>query len=266
LAKGRFTTTYSKLLGLVTPPYVDRVAPSIIAPEDIGALQTGNLTKVSLGSPLVRDNADPSPAVTNDAPMDGFPLGTTLVSWTATDASGNTAITHQYVTIGLSLDTTFPQVSVTLPRTGTMLEGPPTGILLIVTGKASDTGSGIKLVELRTGSQPFQKVTPKAPNDWSIWQKTVTIQDQGTVYLQAKAIDYFGNVRWSSRIPITITFENSTKAPDADNGLSLIASAITGISGSLTTFQPMMIIIPAIAIPSLAIYIIWRQRTRKRKQ
>src|SRR5205823_2684901 len=222
--------------------------------------------KVSLGLPLVRDNADPSPAVTNDAPMDGFPLGTTLVTWTATDASGNTAITHQYVTIGLSLDTTFPQVSVTLPRTGTMLEGPPTGVLLIVTGTASDTGSGIKLIELKTGSQPFQKITPKAPNDWSIWQKTVTIQDQGTVYLQAKAIDYFGNVRWSSMIPITITFENSTKAPDADNEPPLIANAITGISGGLTAFQPMMIIIPAIAIPSLAMYIVWRQRARKGSQ
>src|SRR5438270_7572343 len=67
LAKGRFTTTYSKLLGLVTPPYADRVAPSIIAPPDIGALQTGDLTSISLGSPVVRDNADPSPAVTNDA-------------------------------------------------------------------------------------------------------------------------------------------------------------------------------------------------------
>ena len=264
LAKGRFTTTYSKLLGLVTPPYVDRVAPSIIAPEDIGALQTGNLTKVSLGLPLVRDNADPSPAVTNDAPMDGFPLGTTLVTWTATDASGNTAMTHQYVTIGLSLDTTSPQVSVTLPRTGTMLEGPPTGIPLIVTGTASDTGSGIKLIELKTGSQPFQKVTPKAINDWSIWQKTVTIQDQGTVYLQAKAIDYFGNVRWSNKIPITITFENNSKASSADTNILSLPSNITGgILSDLAGFEPTIMIIPVVAIPSIIIYLAWRQRAQK---
>src|SRR5437870_7666677 len=237
---------------MVPPPCVESGAPSVMPPEEIVALQPANLANLPLGPPLARHKADPSPAVTNDAPMDGFPLGTTLVTWTATDASGNTAITHQYVTIGQSLDTTLPEVSITFPTTGTMLVGPPTGIPLIVTGKASDTGSGIKLVELKTGSQPFQKVTPKAPNDWSIWQKTVTIQDQGTVYLQAKAIDYFGNVRWSNSIPITITFENSTKAPDANNELPLIGSAITGIPGDLTSFQPLMIIIPAIAIPSLA--------------
>jgi hypothetical protein len=48
---------------------------------------------------VVRDNADPAPVVTSNAPAAGFPIGTTTVTWTATDASGNKATALQNVTI-----------------------------------------------------------------------------------------------------------------------------------------------------------------------
>ena len=77
---------------------VDGTPPTITAPPDLVVDATGPLTVVSLGAPTVSDNVDSSPAVTNDAPA-AFPGGTTTVTWTATDASGNSATATQTVTV-----------------------------------------------------------------------------------------------------------------------------------------------------------------------
>jgi hypothetical protein len=45
---------------------------------------------VTIPDPVVSDNYDSAPVVTNDAPA-VFPLGCTTVTFTATDASGNSA-------------------------------------------------------------------------------------------------------------------------------------------------------------------------------
>ena len=47
-------------------------------------------------------------SVTNDAP-EFFPVGETIVTWTATDVGGNTASTEQRITI---IDTIFPTLQV----------------------------------------------------------------------------------------------------------------------------------------------------------
>jgi uncharacterized membrane protein len=78
----------------------DRQRPVISAPvaltvgTDPGAcLATG----VALGSPIASDNC-PGVTVANDAPA-SFPKGITTVTWTATDAAGNTATATQLVTV-----------------------------------------------------------------------------------------------------------------------------------------------------------------------
>ena len=53
---------------------------------------------VNLGTPSVSDLADPAPSVINYASAQ-FPLGVTIVTWTATDASGNLATDTQTVTV-----------------------------------------------------------------------------------------------------------------------------------------------------------------------
>ena len=78
---------------------IDSTPPSITAPPDITTEQTSPAgTPVALGTPEVSDTVDPNPSVTNNAP-DLFPLGETVVTWTARDASGNTATATQRVTI-----------------------------------------------------------------------------------------------------------------------------------------------------------------------
>jgi len=79
----------------------DTTAPSISAPADVTADQPagGGNTVVDLGTPTFSDLVDPNPTVTNNAPAGGFPTGASVVTWTAEDASGNSAVDVQQVTI-----------------------------------------------------------------------------------------------------------------------------------------------------------------------
>jgi large repetitive protein len=76
---------------------IDTTKPVITAPADKTAAATGTKTKVTLGQPVVTDIFGYT--VINDAPADGFPVGVTTVTWTATDTSGNSATAVQKVTI-----------------------------------------------------------------------------------------------------------------------------------------------------------------------
>ena len=88
-------------IAYVTVCIVDTTPPTIGAPgdkvvdEDLG---NPNGTAVDLGEPTVSDICDADPDVTNDGP-DYFRLGTTEVTWTATDASANSATDSQLVTV-----------------------------------------------------------------------------------------------------------------------------------------------------------------------
>jgi hypothetical protein len=77
----------------------DLLPPSIIAPPDRRTVSTGDLTPVSLGTPIVADHGDPFPAITNNSPPAGFPIGSSIVTWIATDRFGNSATANQTVRI-----------------------------------------------------------------------------------------------------------------------------------------------------------------------
>ncbi|MDB2675657.1 HYR domain-containing protein [Flavobacteriales bacterium] len=79
---------------------IDDINPSITAPDDVVVsvdAASCEATAVALGTPTTDDNCSVD-ATSNDAPV-VFPLGSTTVTWTVTDASGNSATATQVVTV-----------------------------------------------------------------------------------------------------------------------------------------------------------------------
>jgi len=86
---------------------VDNQDPTVVAPADIDLTADSNCqaTVSDLGSPISSDNCNVV-SVTNNAPA-VFPLGVTVVTWTATDGSGNTATDTQDITVVDEIDPTI---------------------------------------------------------------------------------------------------------------------------------------------------------------
>lgn len=84
-----------------TVEVVDTQAPTITCPADLASVSADAgscfATSVALGTPTATDNCS-TVTVTNNAPVQ-FPLGTTVVIWTATDSEGLTATCTQNVTV-----------------------------------------------------------------------------------------------------------------------------------------------------------------------
>ena len=92
----------------------DGTAPTISAPPAVtvgtgpGAVSCdANISNATLGSAVASDNCG-GVTVTRSPSGNTFPVGTTTVTWTATDAVGNTATATQAVTVN---DTTPPVIS-----------------------------------------------------------------------------------------------------------------------------------------------------------
>ncbi len=111
----------SPFTAYVSPLVVDVTAPVITCPADITVECTGD-GGVPIGDPAIQaflagatatDNCDATPTITHDAPP-FFPLGPTVVTFTATDDSGNSGTCTATVTVE---DTTPPTIEVTLNRT-----------------------------------------------------------------------------------------------------------------------------------------------------
>lgn len=92
-------------------PTADIVPPVVVAPANVISEATGIMTPVTLGSATVTDNVDTGLVATpsNTGP---FSLGATTVTWSATDAAGNTGTATQTVTV---VDTTPPEISIHQP-------------------------------------------------------------------------------------------------------------------------------------------------------
>ena len=77
---------------------VDTTAPTIQPLQNIEVIAFDFFTELTLERPTVTDIVDSFPVITNDSPS-LFPLGETLVTWTAEDDSGNTSTQTQLVTL-----------------------------------------------------------------------------------------------------------------------------------------------------------------------
>ena len=76
----------------------DEINPTIMAPSDMILDATGLLTAVNIGEAIAADSESGIKAILNNAPEE-FSLGVNKVTWIAFDYAGNTAETHQTITI-----------------------------------------------------------------------------------------------------------------------------------------------------------------------
>jgi gliding motility-associated-like protein len=103
-----------------TVTIVDDIVPVIYAPVNVITYTNTNCEAagVNLGLPVTSDNCTVANVV-NDG-LASYPLGTTTVTWTVTDAAGNTATAQQLVTVIDSISATpvITDISVNLLTTG----------------------------------------------------------------------------------------------------------------------------------------------------
>ncbi len=77
---------------------VDTTAPELFAPSDITIDAKSLLTPIEVGQGAAIDLANSEITITNNAPF-SFPLGETIVTWTAVDSFGNTVSTSQIINV-----------------------------------------------------------------------------------------------------------------------------------------------------------------------
>lgn len=176
------TATATQLVNVV-----DQVAPEATAPAHV-TVNTNNFceaTGVNLGTPEATDNCTIA-SIANDAPA-SFPIGTTVVTWTITDATGNFTTVTQNVTV---VDTEAPVV--VLQSAAVQLDANGVGVLSF---EAIDNGSsdncGIAAVSIDQTTFDCSQV--------GFNTVTVTITDnsgnqsEGTVVINVIASDACGS-------------------------------------------------------------------------
>jgi len=144
---------------------IDTTSPTISSAEDIlleAISPTENI--VSFVAPLAQDFVS-EVTITNDAP-DTFPLGDSLITWTATDEAGNSASITQKITI---VDKTAPELTI------------PDNVILDATSLETPVFVGDASVVDLTDSSPI--ITTDAPYSFPLGETIVTWT----------AVDSYGN-------------------------------------------------------------------------
>ena len=132
--------------GSFTVTVVDTTAPSITAPADVTAEATG--PNGAFVNPGHATGSDVAGAVTISGPSPAqYPLGTTTVTWTATDQSGNHSTATQRITV---VDTTKPTLA--LPADITVDATSPAGAVVNYTVSATDIANGTLAVSCTRAS------------------------------------------------------------------------------------------------------------------
>jgi gliding motility-associated-like protein len=172
---------------------IDNVNPTITAPSAVSANTTNGCTAsgIILGTPITADNCTVA-SVTNNAPS-VFPIGSTTVTWTVTDGSGNSATATQVVTV---TDVTNP--TITAP------------VAITVTTNSGCEASGIALgLPITADNCTVASVTNNAPATFPIGTTTVTwtVTDaSGNTSTATQTVTVIDNINPSIIAPSAVTF------------------------------------------------------------
>jgi len=172
---------------LVTVTESPAVPPTVAAPLDV-SVNTG--PDATLGTATTSDNGCPGVTVTRSVLPAGnlFPVGVTLITYTATDRSGNTASDQQVVTV---VDNTPPVITCPADITTNTDPGLCSALINPGTGTATATDncdSSPTIKGTRSDNQPLDAPYPKGTttitwtatddaNNSSSCTQTVTVND-----------------------------------------------------------------------------------------
>jgi hypothetical protein len=190
----------NKATATQTVTVVDTTPPVVTPPSAVSAEATGSCTVVATGTAKATDLFPVT--VASNAPT-CFPLGTTVVTWTATDANGNKATATQTVSV---VDTTPPAVT------------PPSAVSAEATGNCTVVATGTA------------KATDLFPV--TVVSNAPTCFPLGTTVVTWTATDANGNKATATQ---TVSVVDTT--PPVLSGLSDQTLEATSASGSIATYS-----------------------------
>jgi hypothetical protein len=192
----------------VTVTYQDQTPPTIDQHDPITTEATGSTGAAVTFSVTARDESGTPPTVSCPSSGSTFPIGTTLVTCTATDAAGNTATTSFNVTVQ---DTTKPTLN--LPSNITVEADSPAGKVVTYSASASDLVSG----------SPAPNCNPASGATFSI----------GTTPVNCTVSDAAGNAATGS-FQVTVT---DAAGPTFISVPSTVTVEANGPNGSIVNYQ-----------------------------
>jgi len=231
-----------------TVTVTDVIDPTITAPANVTVNANSSCAafNVNLGTPVTNDNCSVI-SVTNDAPA-VFTVGTTTVTWTVTDASGNTATAVQTITVN---DTQAPVI--TAPANITVSAGvdcQATGVAL-GSAVASDNCSGVTVsndapVSFPVGTTTVTWIVTDASGNTATAAQTVTVIDNTMPTITAPSdVTVNANSGCSATgvvLGTPVTADNCTVASVTNNapttfpiGTTTVTWTVTDVNGNVTT-------------------------------
>ncbi|HEU4593975.1 MAG TPA: HYR domain-containing protein [Pyrinomonadaceae bacterium] len=198
---------------------IDNTPPVVTPPANVVATADADSCSATLnpGTASVMDNCPGATVVgtrSDNQPLNApYPVGMTTITWTGTDASGNTASATQTVTVQ---DNQTPTVTASVAVT-TM--GPPFNHAMINVGlaaSASDNCPGLGPLQVSVFSDEDDGPGPHSPDALDLGLGTLKLRRErdggsnGRVYLVVvKATDASGNTAASCQT-VTVPLSNST--------------------------------------------------------
>ncbi len=253
-----------------TVTVIDNINPTITAPANVTAYATlrCRASGVSLGTPVTDDNCTVA-RVTNDHASTTFPIGTTTVTWTVTDGSGNTATATQTVTVTDNVNPTITApANVTAyansgcSATGVSLGTPATDDNCSVASVTNDHES----TTFPTGATTVTWTVTDASGNTATATQTVTVIDNinPTVTAPANVTTYANSGCNATGVSLgaAATDDNCTVASVANDhasttfptGVTTVTWTVTDASGNTATASQTVTVIdninPTITAPA----------------
>jgi hypothetical protein len=159
-------------------------------------------------------------SVTNNAPA-SFPLGTTKVTWTVTDASGNTRTIEQVVIVSPPLNQK-PVVNIISPVNNAVYAA---GATIPLAATATDADGSVTKVEF------YDKGVKFLVDSTSPYGLSAQMVEAGQYVLTAKAFDNLGDSTVSDTIRVTVTGCTPAGSITAEGYANIEGSAVWNLTG-----------------------------------